>query len=56
MAGDNDENLLYSNGVFEYQNRPRRDAGWTVAYVIFLALTVAFGMFGIAKRCAEHCL
>ena len=50
MAGDREENLLYSNGVFEYQNRPRRDAGWTIAYIVFLALTVAFGLFGISNR------
>jgi len=48
--GEGNENILYSNGVFEFQNRPKRDSGWTFAYVLFLALTVAFGIFGIVNR------
>ena len=50
MARDDNTELLYSNGVFEYQNRPKRDSGWTFAYLLFVALTVAFGVYGVFNR------
>lgn len=55
MAGGNEE-LLYTNGVFEYQNRPKRDVGWAVFYWLFLAATAVFGVYGILHRCviANH--
>ena len=51
MAGDGNSALLYTSGVFEFQNRPRRDLGWAVAYWLFLALTAVFGVYGIVYRC-----
>ena len=50
MAGDGNSALLYTNGVFEFQNRPRRDLSWAVAYWLFLALTAIFGVYGIVYR------
>ncbi len=49
-VGDRNEKLLYSNGVFEFQNRPKRDSGWTFAYILFILLTVLFGVYGIVNR------
>lgn len=51
MAGDTDgETALYSSSVFEYQNRPRRDSGWSIAYLVFAVATAVIGVVGIAKR------
>lgn len=40
----NDE-PLYTSGVYEYHNRPRRDAGWGIAYAVFLAVTAISGIY-----------
>ena len=44
------QELLQSEHVFEVAERPRRDSGWTIAFVICLLLTLAIGAFAAANR------
>lgn len=51
---DSPEEPLVLAGHYNYGDRPRNDAVWSVVYVVFLALSVFGGLYGSAHRCVAR--
>ena len=51
-APDDNEEPLVLAGHFQY-DRQTHDTAWTVAYVVFLALSVVGGVYGASHRCSR---
>lgn len=48
-----DTDPLVSHGFFEFSNRPVRDRGWGVLYLVFVAATLAGGVYAAVHRSPE---
>ncbi len=50
MAPPQDTDPLVQDSLFNYRNRKPVDVPWGILYLIFLALTLAGGAYGISNR------
>ncbi|CAL8471654.1 g11196 [Coccomyxa elongata] len=53
MAPPQDTDPLVGDSLFNYRNRKPVDVPWGILYLIFLALTLAGGVYGISNRNRE---
>lgn len=50
MAPPQESDPLVVGSLFNYRNRKPVDVPWGILYLIFLALTLAGGIYGISNR------